>query len=130
MRGSILIPIIVSSVAIGATLMMFQSGASPYITVEEARKLSGDRLNLGVDIDKKTLTTSIRSSQIEFEGVDRKGTRIKIKHIGPNVDLSQATRVTCVGKLEGDVFVSQQILVKCPSKYEEEQMAKERNGKA
>lgn len=101
-------------------MAFFQKNATPYITVAEARKLSGDRLNLGVEIDKSTIQRDFKDHTMEFDGHDRNGEKIHIKHVGDFVDLSKATRVTCIGKLEGNEFISQQMLVKCPSKYEEE----------
>ena len=82
--------------------------------------MSGDRLNLGVEIDKATIHPSLTKNVLEFDAKDKNGEKIHVKHVGEMVDISKAERVTCIGKLEGDVFVSQQMLVKCPSKYEEE----------
>lgn len=119
MKVSTIVPIVVSFAAIGVSMALFQTGATPYITVSEARKMSGDRLNLGVEIDKTSIRRSISSHVTEFDGKDKNGEKIHIKHVGDFVDLSKADLVTCVGKLEGDTFISQQMLVKCPSKYEE-----------
>lgn len=120
MKLSSAVPIVVSFLAIGVAMAVFSQGATPYKTVAEARKLGGDRINLGIVIDKSTIHQSLTSNVLEFEGKDRDGQKIRIKHVGEIVDLSKADRVTCIGKLEGDVFVSQQMLVKCPSKYEEQ----------
>jgi cytochrome c-type biogenesis protein CcmE len=120
MRGSTVIPVVVSMLAIGIALAVFSSGATPYITVKQARQLSGDRLNLGVDIDKATLSNDFQAKTIEFDAIDKDGDKIHVKYLGPHIDLSQVERVTCVGKLEGDTFISNQIMVKCPSKYDEQ----------
>ena len=108
MKVSTVVPIVVSFLAIGVSMAVFQSSSTPYITVAQARKMSGDRLNLGVEIDKATIHPSLTKNVLEFDAKDKNGEKIHVKH------------VTCIGKLEGDVFVSQQMLVKCPSKYEEE----------
>ncbi len=120
MKLSAVVPIVLSFLAISISMAMFSSGATPYITIAEARKMSGDRLNLGVEIDKTSIHQSLRSNLLEFDGKDKNGEKVHIKHIGEIVDISKAERVTCIGKLEGDVFISKQMLVKCPSKYEEE----------
>lgn len=120
MKASTVVPVVLSFLAIGVALAAFQSGATPYKTVAEARKMSGDRINLGVEVDKATIKTSLTSHMIEFDAKDRNGETIHVKHVGELVDLTKAERVTCIGKMEGDIFVSQQMLVKCPSKYEEE----------
>jgi cytochrome c-type biogenesis protein CcmE len=120
MKLSTVVPIVVSFLAIGVAMAVFSQGATPYLTVSQARKMSGDRLNLGVEVDKATIHQSHTSNVLEFDGKDKDGVKIHVKHVGEMVDLSKAERVTCIGKLEGDVFISQQMLVKCPSKYEEE----------
>ncbi len=120
MKVSSVVPIVFCFLAIGISVAVFSSSATPYITLKEARKMSGDRLNLGVEIIKGSRSQRPGSKVLEFDGKDRNGETIHIKHVGELVDISKAERVTCIGKLEGDVFVSQQMLVKCPSKYEEE----------
>jgi cytochrome c-type biogenesis protein CcmE len=117
---STIVPIVVSFLAIGVSMAVFTSNATPYITVAEARKMTGDRLNLGVEVDKASIHRSLTTNTVEFDAKDKNGEKIHVKHVGELVDLSKAERVTCIGKLEGDTFVSQQMLVKCPSKYEEE----------
>lgn len=124
MKLSTVVPIVVSFLAIGVSLAVFSSNATPYLTIAQARKMSGDRLNLGVEVDKSTIRQSRTTKVLEFEGTDKNGEKIRVKHVGDMVDLSKAERVTCIGKLEGDTFISQQMLVKCPSKYEEEQSKK------
>ena len=121
MRGSTILPVLISVVAIGVVVAVFSQGASPYITVAEARKLSSDRLNLGLDLDKKSISKSIKTGAIEFDGKDKNGEKIHVVYKGDPVNnLDQADRVTAIGKLDGDKFVAEQLLTKCPSKYEAE----------
>ncbi|MFY7881677.1 MAG: cytochrome c maturation protein CcmE [Fimbriimonas sp.] len=130
MKKTVILPVIIAIVALGAAMAVFSSGASPYVTLAEARKISSDRINLGVEIDKTTIKTELRSNVIEFDGKDKNGEKVHVKYIGDPVDLSQAERVTCIGKLEGELFVTDQMLIKCPSKYEEEKKAAVNEGKA
>ncbi len=120
MKLSTVVPILVSFLAIGVSMAVFTNNATPYLTIAEARKLTGDRLNLGVEVDKNTIRRDLTSNAIEFDAKDKNGETIRVRHIGENVDLSKAERVTCIGKLKGDIFISEKMLVKCPSKYEEE----------
>ena len=119
MKVSSVVPVVFCFLAIGISVAVFSSSATPYITLAEARKMSGDRLNLGVDIIKSTISQRPGTKVLEFDATDKNGEKIHVKHVGELVDISKANKVTCIGKLEGDVFVSQQMLVKCPSKYEE-----------
>ena len=118
MRGSTIFPVLISLSAVGVVIGIYANGASPYVTVAEAKSLSGDRLNLYCEIDKKTVKSSLISNVVEFDAKDKTGAKVHIKHVGAAVNLKDATHITSVGKFEGDTFVSQQILIKCPSKYE------------
>jgi cytochrome c-type biogenesis protein CcmE len=126
MKKSVILPILIACLGLGGAVVVFSGGSTPYVTISEAKKMNSDRINLGLEIDKSTIQAPLRSNKIEFEGTDKNGEKIHVKYIGDPVDLSSAERVTCIGKLEGDQFVSDKMLIKCPSKYEEEQAAKEK----
>lgn len=130
MKKSVILPILIACLGLGGAVVVFSGGSTPYVTIAEAKKMNSDRINLGLEIDKATIQAPLRSNEMEFEGKDKDGAKIRVKYIGDPVDLSQAERVTCIGKIQGDHFVSDKMLVKCPSKYEEEQMAKEKGSNA
>lgn len=121
MKIGVVLPILIATAALGASVAVFNSGASPYLTVKEAKSMNADQVNLGVEIDKSSIRTDFKTTHLQFNGKDKEGTPVQIKYIGEAVDLKQAERVTCIGKFEGEVFVANKMLVKCPSKYEEEE---------
>jgi cytochrome c-type biogenesis protein CcmE len=120
LRGSVFIPLAIAVASIGAALTLFSAGSATYITVAQAKKLSGNNLNLGVDIKRDTLDSDFRDQSVEFMGTDKDGTAVKIRYVGEPVDLKNATKANCVGKFEGDIFVAHKMILKCPSKYEEQ----------
>ena len=102
-------------------MLSFAKGASPYITLAQARHTSGDNLHLGCDIVPNSIKTNFRDHSIELKVTDKNGEAVTVIHRGDPVNLKEAKRIVAVGKLDGGVFRSHQILVKCPSKYEGEE---------
>ena len=115
-----LVPYAVGVVSIGAVVAAFSSGASPYVTVAQARTMSGDRLHLQGELQKNSVRQDLKNGTLEFDLKDKDGATMHVVHKGERVSLSEATTIVAIGKPEGDAFVSQKLLVKCPSKYEEE----------
>ncbi len=120
LRASGWVTLAVVAVASTAVFVSFSQGASPYVTVAQARSMSGDRLHLACDLIPGTVKTDFSNHSISFDAKDEKGTKVTIVHTGDPVNLKDATRVVAVGSFKGDVFQSSQLLVKCPSKYEGE----------
>ena len=114
------LPYIIGAASIGAVVSAFSSGASPYVTVREARGMSGDRLHLAGDLVKGTVGGDVAKGTMEFDLKDKDGATIHVVHRGERASLQDATKVVAIGKIENGVFASTQLLVKCPSKYEAE----------
>jgi cytochrome c-type biogenesis protein CcmE len=99
----------------------FQSALTPYVSIQEAKEkgtvvqVKGERLNSGnFDIRKNIFSFTIR---------DEEGHSLTVVYDGPKPgNFDQASHVVCVGKYQNGVFQASDILVKCPSKYQEEGM--------
>ena len=119
MKLASLVPYAIGAASLAAVVTAFSGSASPYVTVAEARSMSGDRLHLGGDIMPNTLRQNLRRGTMEFDLKDGKGEIVHVVHKGERVSLAGANKLAAIGKLEGKEFVSHDLLVKCPSKYEE-----------
>lgn len=107
--------------AMTGVVMAFLNNASPYVTVAEAKVTSGSRLHLAGTIDKKTVNDDRLGGKLAFDLIDKKGDRIRVEHVGePVANMGDATEVVAIGKVENGTFVSQKMLVKCPTKYEKD----------
>jgi cytochrome c-type biogenesis protein CcmE len=105
--------------ALAAVVVAFMSNASPYVTIEQAKNNSGTRLHLAGDILKPSVKTDLVNHTLLFDVKDKNGDVITVKHLGePPANMNEATEVVAIGKMEGDKFVSEKLLVKCPSRYE------------
>ena len=105
-------------VAIGIGVTSFRKTVTPYISFQEARRSSGLVQVNGVLTDKQYvlkqdeqyLSFRLRDSQGEVLPVEYRGV------IPGNFD--QATSIVAIGRYDHDRFQADQLLVKCPSKYQ------------
>lgn len=97
-----------------------------YVSIEEAAKARRTVQVMGkIDFDRVVYNTE--DSRLEFAIYDAEA-REKVGASSLNVlyygvvpgNFDQATSVVLKGKAEGDHFVAEQMLVKCPSKYQGE----------
>lgn len=97
----------------------FKSTLTPYVSIEEAKEsgkmvqVKGERIDDGrFDIEKNLFTFEIR---------DEKGEEVRVEFDGAKPgNFDQATHVVCVGQFKNGVFQAKDLLIKCPSKYQEE----------
>ena len=109
--------LLVAAAAIGVA--SFRQSVTPYISFHEARKAPGLVQVNGVLADKsyvlkrdeQFLEFKLRDSHDEVMPVVYRGV------IPGNFD--QATSVVAIGRYRTDHFEAEQLLVKCPSKYQE-----------
>jgi cytochrome c-type biogenesis protein CcmE len=119
MKLGLVISIGVAAIAIVGMTSVFVGGASPYVTIKDAHA-EGRRVHVVGDLDQKTLVRNTLAREVRFELVDETG-RLPVRYVGPpQSNLDHATRVVVIGKVEKAVFEADQMLVKCPSKYESE----------
>jgi cytochrome c-type biogenesis protein CcmE len=107
--------------------MAFLKTTIQYVSLDEARRARSTVQAIGkIDFDR--VRYNVDQSRLEFEIYDPEATdvarasRLAVHYYGvvPG-NFDQATSVVVRGKPGEDVFVADQILVKCPSKYQGEQ---------
>lgn len=120
-RGLVATVVIAICAMVGVTAA-FMSSASPYVTVAEAKTAKGESLHLAGQIDAKTLTDDRIHGKLSFVLIDKNGDRIQVVHTGEPVNnLGDVKQVVAIGHVEKGVFVSEKMLVKCPTKYESDE---------
>ena len=63
------------------------------------------------------------SGSFSFFITDDTGDKLKIVYSGTKPgNFDQATSVVCIGRYAGDAFYASKLLVKCPSKYQDEML--------
>jgi len=118
------------AIAIGA-LLMYSADFSTYDTIESARNKPGKYVHLIAKLDKNqpVLYDAIKDpNYLTFYAVDSVGGSTKvIYHNVKPAELEQSERVVLKGKMEGNVFNCDDILLKCPSKYKDDKKQLEKS---
>ncbi len=98
----------------------FSSTLNPYVTFAEAAGRTGTVQVSGYLIDDN-IQYDLGSRQLKFNLEDREGTRVPVSYNGVKPDnMEHAESVVVIGQFDGGIFKAERLLVKCPSKYEEE----------
>ena len=132
MKKSHIIGIMVIAIAIGIILTT-AGDASSYVTFEEAKRRGsdGDRSKIHVVGKlKKTesdevmdITPSKDQLSFTFVMLDENEAEQKVFYPNPiPQDFDRSEQVVVVGSYQKDLFVADKILLKCPSKYQGEEI--------
>jgi cytochrome c-type biogenesis protein CcmE len=113
-------------IAVGAYfgVTSFKKSVTPYISFAEARRSSGMVQVNGVLADKNYVMKQ-EEQYLEFKLRDTEGQIMPVAYRGviPG-NFDQATSIVALGRFQGDHFEAEQLLVKCPSKYQAEALKK------
>jgi cytochrome c-type biogenesis protein CcmE len=108
-------------VAVGIGVTSFKKTVTPYISFAEARKSSGLVQVNGVLADKAYVLKP-DDQYLSFRLKDEAGEVLPVEYHGvvPG-NFDQATSIVAIGRYEPTgTFKAEQLLVKCPSKYQAE----------
>ena len=130
MKKSHIFGIIIIAIAI-VVIMTTAGDASAYVTFEDARELAEKGNNNKIHVVGKLKKTSegevvgIESSpdmlSFKFEMLDENNVSQVVYYPNPMpTDFLRSEQVVVVGAYQNGNFVADKILLKCPSKYQEE----------
>jgi len=118
--------VVVVAVIAGLIAVSFGGSTSDYLSVAEARALGNDQARdsrVAGAIVPDSVEWSTRDLHLTFEIEDDTG-RLPVSYHGPQPDmLVDAVEAVAIGKYDPDqqVFEAEELLMKCPSKYEEKE---------
>ena len=106
--------VIMGGMAFGAKA--FVSNLTPYVSVSEAKKSQASVQVMG-KLDKASVKND--ASGLEFAVVDKAGDKMPVvfKSARP-ANFEMAIEVTAIGHYDGQIFRADNLLVKCPTKYQ------------
>ncbi len=117
---------VIVAVVIGVLIIVSFSGStSDYVTIAQARAQGMDQnrnIRVAGAIVPDSVEWSTRDLHLTFQIEDETGT-MTISYHGPQPDmLVDAVEAVVIGKYDPqqDVFEAEELLMKCPSKYEEQ----------
>jgi cytochrome c-type biogenesis protein CcmE len=118
----IAVSVVILAAGVGLWSLIGGGGVTPYVGFSEARASSGNVQVMGELLSSQT-EYDPKSGSFSFFITDDTGDRLKIVYSGTKPgNFDQATSVVCIGRYEGDAFYASKLLVKCPSKYQDEML--------
>jgi cytochrome c-type biogenesis protein CcmE len=106
--------IIVGALAFGAK--SFVTNLTPYVTFGAARSATSQVQVMG-SLDKTSIKADRR--QLSFTILSPEGDRLPVRFVAASpANFAMATQVTAIGKFDGQTFQADNLLVKCPTKYQ------------
>ena len=118
------------AVAIGV-LVSFMGSLTTYDTVDTAKKKPGKFVHLIAKLDQ---TSPVQYDEVKnpnytsFIAVDSLGSKIKVEYFDSKpANLEHSQRLVLKGRVDGEVFKCDEILMKCPSKYKDDMKAAKQN---
>jgi cytochrome c-type biogenesis protein CcmE len=132
MKKSYILVIVVIAVAVGI-LVSTAGDASTYVGFNEAYQMAGagNKKDIHVvgQLKKDPLGNIIGIEQgldkvsFSFIMIDENGKEQKVDHNQPMPqDFTKSEKVVVIGSYAGDTFKASKILLKCPSKYQEQKV--------
>jgi cytochrome c-type biogenesis protein CcmE len=120
MKKTHIIGIVIIAVAIGAILTALNN-TSTYASFAEASQSPGNEYHVVGKLNKTKETIydpKVNANLFTFYMVDNKGTERKVVlHKNKPQDFERSEQIVLIGKIEGEEFQASDILMKCPSKY-------------
>ena len=108
--------LVVAFLAYGTT--SFKSNLTPYVSFEEASR-SERKVQVAGGLVENSTEYLDASEQLRFGMVDEDGNTMTVHYKGVKPgNFEEAVQIVAVGSYSDGVFLFEQLLVKCPSKYQ------------
>jgi cytochrome c-type biogenesis protein CcmE len=112
-------------------LSTFSKSMTPYVSFQEA-KTSGRTVQVMGALEKGTSRYDIATKTLHFNLVDphtKDVIPVTYTDVKP-ANFEDAVSIVAIGKYQADAFRAEKLLVKCPSKYQGEEVEKKYGNKA
>jgi len=108
--------VIVAALAFGAKA--FVANLTPYVSFDEARRAQHSVQVMG-SLDKASIRTTRDALEFTLVAKDGSGDRMPVTFTRAKPqNFEEAVEVTAIGKFDGKIMRADNLLVKCPSKYQ------------
>jgi len=119
MKPGSIVALVLVLAGIAFTVRAFVTNTSPYVKVNQL-ETRGQHVHLPLKPLHDTAQFDIKTMTLTFEGEDETG-RVKVVYPkGKPNNFEAATQVVAIGSYKDGVFYAEDMLVKCPSKYQGE----------
>lgn len=111
----------------GLLLFNFGSQVGGYMDFEQATQTGSRAHVVGTWVEDRPTRYDRSANVFSFYMKDESGTVQRVRYQNPKpANFEQAEQVVVEGRMEGNAFVADDILVKCPSKYNEQKGLKQK----
>jgi cytochrome c-type biogenesis protein CcmE len=123
MKKSHIIGIVLIAICLGAIVIVSlkRENLGTYATFNEAAKAQDSEFHVVGKLDKEkemTYDPQVNTNLFSFYMKDKDGTERKVNlHKTKPQDFERSEQIVLIGKMEGEEFQASDILMKCPSKY-------------
>jgi cytochrome c-type biogenesis protein CcmE len=116
----IAVAVVVIAAVIGLSSLFTGGGMISYVSFNEARATANNVQVMG-EILASGSTYDSHTGDFSFYITNETGDRMKVIYGGTKPgNFDQATSVVCIGKYRDEAFHAEKLLVKCPSKYQDQ----------
>ena len=122
MKIKFLVLLVVAAVAVGVILSTF-ADASVYADFKQARNAPDREFHIigTLDTARAIVYDPASPNYMSFYLTDDKGETLLVEYYNAKPqDFEKSEKVVITGKIQGDRFVAGSLLLKCPSKYNED----------
>lgn len=130
MKKTHIVILVLIAVAI-AVLISFTGNLTTYETIASAKQKDGKAVKLVVKLQPNSVEYDAvkNPNYLKFNAIDTLGNVCSVVyHDAKPTDMEKSERIVLNGKMKGDVFECNHILLKCPSKYKNEESASKKVG--
>ena len=120
----VLLVLIVAAIAVLISFMPQGGGLTTYESISSAKSMQGKTVHIVAKLDK---SQPIEYDQVKnpnwlsFTAVDSLGGKVRVVYNSAKPDnLEHSDRLVMKGKMVGDQFECNNIMMKCPSKYSDD----------
>lgn len=99
------------------TITAFIQNTSPYVKVEQLSQRAGN-VHVVLKPLKETIQFNVKTMTLTFEGEDETGKLKVVYPKGKPNNFEMASQVVVIGNYRDGVFHAEDMLIKCPSKYQ------------
>lgn len=113
--------VVIIAIAIGAIITSIND-ASTYVGFAQADETPGTKYTVIGYLDKDApMDYDARAQKFAFMAVDKEGNRKQVLYNQPKPqDFERSEEITMKGYATDSAFIAEEILMKCPSKYNEQ----------
>ena len=121
MKKTHIVLVILIAVLIGALLSMFKD-AGTYASFALAEENAGKQFTVIGYLDRDSdMVFDARQTRFSFTAIDKTGKKTKVYYNQPKPqDFERSEEITMKGYATDTAFIAEEILMKCPSKYNEQ----------